>query len=92
MVFSQLQIILKHLIIRREQHWFSALMSQYNYGAPLLKYSLLFGIVSTLLLLIVIEHNFCSLFLMWFINVSSVNIGQRFMGYGWHAQVVEFGF
>ena len=90
--------------IRREQHWFGALMldtpnilwflqpidPQYNYAASLLKYSLLFGIISSLLLLIGITNHFCLLFLMWFINVSLVSIGQRFMGYGWHTQFLQF--
>eukprot|EP00933_Yihiella_yeosuensis_P039948 TRINITY_DN34136_c0_g1_i1.p1 TRINITY_DN34136_c0_g1~~TRINITY_DN34136_c0_g1_i1.p1 ORF type:complete len:608 (-),score=70.20 TRINITY_DN34136_c0_g1_i1:350-1993(-) len=54
--------------------------------------ALLFGNLLISVLIIAGASNIILLSISWLSFVSTVNVGQRMLGYGWHPQLCEFGF
>eukprot|EP01084_Bolivina_argentea_P314484 544712_1 len=85
---------------KKSQHWFGAFLIDtptllwffdLNKSSIILKTSLYIGLILSIFILIG-SSNYFILIALWFIKLSLVNVGQRFMQYGWHPQFLEFAF
>lgn len=56
-----------------------------------LKFHLVVGMVLSAIV-VLFSSNAVLLLALWLLKLSLVNVGQRFMGYGWHPQFLELGF
>lgn len=85
---------------KRSQHWFGAFLLDtptllwffdINKSSIILKLSLYIGLILSFMVLLGSNH-YVLLLTLWFIKLSLVNVGQQFMLFGWHPQMLEFAF
>ena len=97
-LFGESGILPANLFIERVDFWRSPSVFHWYFSDTFLDVSSFLGIlISFLLMLGVFEKrhplfSFISWFYLWSFNLSFINIGQVFYGYGWETMLVETGF
>ena len=92
--------ILQKQANKKSQHWLGVFLLNVptllwffdiNKSSIILKLSLYIGLILSFVVLLGSNH-YAILSMLWFIKLSLVNVGQQFMLFGWHPQMLEFAF